>query len=200
MQRAGRKPSHSANHSKTHAQHKRPSEAMTAMNLYSFAIRKLLMCSQGCVIFRKLSPFKWGGMLPSAAASWRRAEGQDFKCAGQDRPLCMECLALTQLSCGIRARDVVKNPHSDCGEWTTNIERLPFVRQDPECSQARNRQSIWFYLQQCRSGSEQVACMFMVKNENQDSWRLWNLESKMNILSNLTCKFSISLIMNIYKK
>lgn len=140
----------------------------------------------------------WHAALSSSLMEESR--GARLQCAGQDRPLCMECLALTQLSCGIRARDVEKNPHSDCGEWTTNIERLPFVRQDPECSQARNRQSIWFYLQQCRSGSEQVACLFMVKNENQDSWRLWNLESKMNILSNLTCKFSISLIMNIYKK
>ena len=33
--------------------------------------------------FRKLYPFKWGGMLSSAAASWRRAEGQDLSVQGR---------------------------------------------------------------------------------------------------------------------
>lgn len=53
------------------------------------------------------------------------SQGAKLQCAGQDRKLCTKYLALTQLSCGIRARDVEKNPHSVCGESTTNIDKIP---------------------------------------------------------------------------
>lgn len=151
------------------------------------------MYSQGCVILESYLLSNGVACCPQQQPHGGEPRGKTSVCrAGQETLYEISCFdSAFMWDQGKRCR---KEP-TLCLWWMNNKHR-----QDPKCSQARNSRSIWFYLQQCRSGSEQVACLFMIKKENQDSWRLWNLESKMNILSNLTCTFSISLIMSIYKK